>query len=56
MIMQWFFTSSIKQIDYLEILNAWYHIVVRYDTSQSTASDRIRLYVNGVQETSIAST
>ena len=32
-------------------LNAWYHIVVRVDTTQSTASDRIRFYVNGVQET-----
>ena len=31
--------------------NAWYHIVARVDTTQSTASDRIRLYVNGVQET-----
>ena len=36
-------------------LNGWYHIVVRYDTSQSTADDRIRFYVNGVQETSMAS-
>ena len=34
--------------------NAWYHIVVRYDTTQSTADDRIRFYVNGVQETSMA--
>ena len=31
--------------------NAWYHIVARVDTTQSTASDRVRLYVNGVQET-----
>jgi hypothetical protein len=31
--------------------NAWYHIVARVDTTQSTASDRIRFYVNGVQET-----
>jgi hypothetical protein len=31
--------------------NAWYHIVARVDTTQSTASDRIRLYVNGEQET-----
>ena len=27
--------------------NAWYHIVYRVDTTQSTASDRIRCYVNG---------
>ena len=36
-------------------LNAWYHIVVRVDTTQATASDRIRFYVNGVQETSFDS-
>ena len=34
--------------------NAWYHIVLRIDTTQSTASDRVRLYVNGVQETSFS--
>jgi len=32
--------------------SAWYHIVVRLDTTQSTSTDRLRLYVNGVQETS----
>jgi len=36
-------------------VNAWYHIVVRVDTTQATASDRIRFYVNGVQETSFDS-
>ena len=28
-------------------LNAWYHIVLAVDTTQSTASDRIKLYING---------
>ena len=32
--------------------SAWYHIVVAWDTTQGTASDRIKVYVNGVQETS----
>ena len=32
--------------------NSWYHIVLRVDTTQSTANDRVRLYINGVQETS----
>ena len=32
---------------------AWYHIVFRYDTTQATASDRIKFYVNGEQETSL---
>ena len=34
--------------------NAYYHIVVRVDTTQGTASNRVRFYVNGVQETSFA--
>jgi len=33
-------------------VSAWYHIVVRIDTTQSTSTNRLRLYVNGVQETS----
>jgi len=31
--------------------NAWYHIVVRIDTTDGTAGDRVKIYVNGVQET-----
>jgi len=34
--------------------SAWYHIVLAVDTTQATASDRIKLYVNGVQETSFS--
>ncbi len=29
---------------------AWYHIVVRMDTTLSTAADRMRLYINGVEQ------
>ena len=29
---------------------AWYHIVVAVDTTQATSTDRIKLYVNGVQQ------
>jgi hypothetical protein len=32
--------------------SAWYHFVVAIDTTQSTAANRVKLYVNGVQETS----
>ncbi len=32
--------------------SAWYHIVVAFDTTQATNTDRVKLYVNGVQETS----
>jgi hypothetical protein len=36
--------------------SAWYHIVIAFDTTQSTANDRIKLYINGVQETSFSTT
>jgi hypothetical protein len=35
-------------------MSAWYHIVVAVDTTQSTGSDRVKFYVNGVQETSFS--
>ena len=31
--------------------SAWYHLVYQFDTSQGTSSNRIKFYVNGVQET-----
>ena len=34
--------------------NAWYHIVIAQDSTQSVAADRVKLYINGVQETSFA--
>jgi hypothetical protein len=34
--------------------SAWYHIVVATDTTQATASNRTKLYVNGVQITSFS--
>ena len=33
---------------------SWYHIVLAVDTTQATASNRIRFYVNGVEETSFS--
>ena len=35
-------------------VSAWYHIFWKIDTTQATASDRVKLYVNGVQETSFS--
>jgi hypothetical protein len=32
--------------------NAWYHIVLSVDTTQATSSDRVKIYINGVRETS----
>ena len=34
--------------------SGWYHFVVTVDTTLSTADDRIRLYINGTEETSFA--
>jgi hypothetical protein len=34
--------------------NGWYHIVLRWDSSNSTAGDRMKMWVNGVEETSFA--
>lgn len=34
--------------------SAWYHIVVQFDTTQATATNRLRIYVNGLQVTSFA--
>ena len=31
--------------------SAWYNIIVAIDTTQGTASNRVKLYVNGVQVT-----
>ena len=33
---------------------AWYHIVVLFDSSQGTAANRMKLYINGVQESSFS--
>jgi hypothetical protein len=33
---------------------AWYHFVIQVDTTQATAANRVRLYVNGVQVTAFS--
>lgn len=35
--------------------SAWYHIVLSIDTTQATAANRVRLYINGVEVTSFSS-
>ena len=34
--------------------NGWYHVVVAYDSPQATASNRVKMYVNGTQVTSFS--
>ena len=36
--------------------SAWYHFVIALDTTQATASNRARIYVNGVEITSFGTT
>lgn len=47
--------GGVQTLVYLKRLfrdpNAWYHIVVNQDTTQSTASDRIKFYINGELQT-----
>jgi len=40
---------------YLRDFSAWYHTVFVVDTTQSTAGDRVKVYLNGVQLTSFSS-
>ena len=35
-----------------EDTSQWYHLLVAVDTTQGTTADRIKVYINGVQETS----
>ena len=37
----------------LRDFSAWMNVVIRFDSTQASASDRFRLYINGVQETSL---
>ena len=34
--------------------SAWYHFVLAFDTTQGTDTNRVKVYVNGVQETSFS--
>ena len=46
--------ASLKTTRLLRDTSAWYHIVIGIDTSQGSAADRIKVYINGVQETSFS--
>ena len=37
-------------------VNSWYHIVCTVDSTDSTEADRVKIYVNGVRETSFSTT
>jgi hypothetical protein len=45
-------TDSVRTNPVFRDITAWYHIVVAVDTTQGTAADRVKIYVNGSQITS----
>ena len=49
------YTVNVETTRVFRDTNAWYHIVLSVDTTQATASNRVKMYVNGVQETSFSS-
>jgi len=46
----------VKSARKLRDTSGWYHIVVACDTTQGTASDRIKFYINGELETNLSNT
>lgn len=40
-------TGSLRTTAYFRDITAWYHAVIAVDSTQSTASDRFKLYING---------
>ena len=44
---------NVRTTRVLRDTSAWYHVVVAVDTTQGTASNRVKIYINGVQETSL---
>jgi hypothetical protein len=49
-------TATVATTNVYRDPSAWYHVVIVFDTTQSTAGDRYKFYVNGTQVTSFAST
>ena len=49
-------TVNVKTTQVFRDVSAWYHLVVAFDTTQATASNRVKLYVNGSQVTALAAT
>ncbi len=46
--------SELITTQVLRDVSAWYHVVLAVDTTQSTASDRVKIYLNGTQITSFS--
>ena len=47
--------GNLKTLRVFRDCSAWYHIVVAIDTTQATDTNRVKFYINGIQETSFDS-
>ena len=47
-------THELKTSQFFRDPSAWYHIVIAYDTTQATTSNRTKIYINGEQVTSFS--
>ena len=48
------YVINLRPNQVLRDYSAWYHLVVAYDSTQGTASNRVKMYINGEQITSFA--
>jgi hypothetical protein len=48
-------SSTLQTTQVFRDPSAWYHVVVALDTTQATAANRVKLYVNGTQVTAFSS-
>ena len=48
------FTFQVKTDRVFRDPSAFFHLVVAYDSSQNTSSDRVKIYINGAQESDFA--
>jgi hypothetical protein len=48
------YTFQVETNALLRDVSAWYHIVAAVDTTQATASNRVKIWINGVLQTSFA--
>lgn len=48
-------TYIIRSTQVLRDSGSWYHLVAAIDTTQATAANRVKLYINGIEVTSLSS-
>lgn len=50
------YTTYVESAAVLRDPSSWYHIVAAIDTTQATSTNRVKLYINGVQVTAFSQT